>query len=132
MIFIVRYFLILVLRRIVYLYKKCLIKFKKDELIWIEFFNFLTKHKCHNVVNREIGTCLSNHPYNLDFWRIAAYNEFENNFNSLAARNFFQKCLRINKNSLDAYLDYFIFELKFVQKLVERREILKVNKINNQ
>ena len=117
----------LVLRRIVFLYKKCLTKFKKDEDIWIEFFNFLIKHKCHNVLNREIGHCLVNHPYNLDFWRIAAYNEFENNSNFLASRNIFQKCLRINKNNFEAHLDYFVYELKFVQKIVERRQFLSVN-----
>lgn len=119
--------LILVLRRIVYLYKKCLTKFKKDESIWMEFFNYLVKHKCHNVINREIGFCLVNHPYNLDFWRIAAYNEFENNSNFIASRNLMQKCIRINKNNYEAHLDYFTFELKFVQKIVERRHLLSVN-----
>jgi len=99
-------------------------KFKKDESIWIEFFNFLIKHKCHNILNKEIGFCLVNHPNNLDFWRIAAYNEFEYNSNSLAARNILQKCLRLNRDNIDAHLEYFIFELKFVEKVVDRRNIL--------
>jgi U3 small nucleolar RNA-associated protein 6 len=119
------------LRRIVYLFKKCLIKFKKDESIWMEFFNFLIKHKCHNIINREIGSCLVNNPYNLDFWRIAAYNELENNSNFLSARNIFQKCLRLNKKNYEAHLDYFIFELKFVQKIVERRTMLSVSIFNS-
>ncbi len=119
------------MRRIVYLFKKCLIKFKKDESIWMEFFNFLIKHKCHNIINREIGSCLVNNPYNLDFWRIAAYNELENNSNFLSARNIFQKCLRLNKKNYEAHLDYFIFELKFVQKIVERRTMLSVSIFNS-
>jgi hypothetical protein len=69
--------------------------------------------------------CLALHPQNLDFWKIAAYNEYENNFNSSNARNFFQKSLRINKNNLNAYLDYFTFELKFVQKINERKSLLE-------
>lgn len=92
----------------------------------MEFFNFLVKHKCHTILNKEIGACLLNHPYTLDFWRIAAYNEFENNSNSLAARNIFQKCLRINKRELDAHLDYFTFELKFVDRIMQRRNVLTV------
>ena len=103
-----------------------MIKFTKDESIWIEFFNFLIRHKCHNILNKEIGLCLVNHPQNLDFWKIAAYNEFENNSNSLAARNLFQKCLRLNRDNVDAHLEYFIFELKFVEKIVERKNFLTV------
>jgi hypothetical protein len=114
------------LRRIVYLFKKCLVKFKKDESIWMEFFNYLIRNKCHNILNKEIGECLINFPNNLTFWRIAAYNEFENNFNSISARNLFQKCVRINKNKFEAYHDYFIFELKFAEKVLERRKILTV------
>jgi len=94
----------------------------------MEFFNYLVKHKCHNIINREIGPCLVKNPYNLDFWRIAAYNEFENNSNFIASRNIMQKCIRINKNNYEAHLDYFTFELKFVQKMVERRNLLTVNK----
>jgi hypothetical protein len=124
-------FLILVVRRIVSLFKKCLNRFKKDELIWMEFFNYLLKHKCHGILNREIGNCLINHPHKLDFWRIAAYNEFENNFNTIAARNIFQKSLRLNKHNLEANLDYFVFELKFVEKIMQRRNLLLNNEKKN-
>jgi len=62
----------------------------------------------------------------VDFWKIAAYNEFENNSNALAARSLFQKCLRLNSNELEAHLEYFIFELKFVEKIVLRRNLLAV------
>jgi len=119
------------LRRIVYLFKKCLAKFRKDQNIWFEFFNFLIKHKCSNILNKEIGVCLANHPNNLDFWKIAAYNEYENNLNTFVARNLFQKCLRMNKDNIQAYLDYFTFEIKFVEKILERRKILSVNPEEN-
>ena len=111
----------LVVRRSVYLFNKCLRKFRKDEMIWLEFFNFLIKHKCFNILNKEIGSCLVNNPKNIDFWKIAAYNEFENNLNTLAARNILQKCIRVNRRVLEANLEYFIFELKFVDKVYRRR-----------
>jgi hypothetical protein len=90
----------------------------------MEFFNYLLRHKCYGILNREIGTCFLNHPHNLDFWKIAAYNEFENGFNTLAARNIFQKCLRLNRRSLEANVEYFVFELRFVQKIMQRRNML--------
>ncbi len=120
------------MRRIVYLFKKCLAKFKKDKNIWLEFFNFLIKHKCTNILNKEIGFCLANHPNTLDFWKIAAYNEYENNLNTFVARNLFQKCLRMNKDNLQAYLEYYIFEIKFVEKILERRKILSQAENNDE
>ncbi len=97
----------------------------------MEFFNFLIKHKCANLLNKEIGQCLANHPNNLNFWKIAAYNEYENNLNTFAARNLFQKSLRMNRNNLQAFLDYFTFEIKFVEKILERRKILSLAKEEN-
>lgn len=93
----------------------------------MNFFNYLIKHKSFNVLNKEIGPCLSTNPHNLTFWNIAAYNEFENKGNALTARTFLQKCLRMNKNNIEAYINYFNFELKFLQKIVERRNILLGN-----
>lgn len=94
----------------------------------MEFFNFLIRNKCNNLLNKEIGVCLSNHPQVLDFWKIAAYNEYENNLNAFVARNIFQKCIRMNKNNINAYLEYFIFEIKFIEKILERRKILTKSK----
>jgi hypothetical protein len=101
-----------------------LAKFKKEKKIWLEFFNFLISHKCSNLLNKEIGVCIANNPKDLDFWRIAAYNEHENNLNTFVARNIFQKCIRMNKENINSYLDYFLFEIKFVEKILERKKIL--------
>jgi U3 small nucleolar RNA-associated protein 6 len=112
-------------RRVIFLYKKCLRKFEKDEELWIAFFQYLIKHKSYNILNKEMGHCLSIYPHNLLFWKIAAYNEFEYKNNALVARNYFQKSLRINKTNFEAYLDYFIFELKFIEKIIKRRSFLE-------
>lgn len=93
----------------------------------MEYFNFLISNRCNNILNKEIGKCLVKFPTNLIFWKIAAYNEFENNFNSLTARNLFQKCIRLNSKNINAYLDYFVFEIKFAEKIAERKNIL-INK----
>ncbi len=85
----------------------------------------MISHKCSNLLNKEIGVCISNNPKDLDFWRIAAYNEHENNLNTFVARNIFQKCIRMNKENINSYLDYFLFEIKFVEKILERKKILE-------
>lgn len=115
---------ILVIRRVIVLFKKCLQKFVQNEKIWLEFFNFLIKNNSSKILNREIGGALVKHPNNITFWKIAAYNELENNFNSITARQLMQKCIRLNKNNIDTYLEYFVFEIVFANKYLERKIIM--------
>ena len=113
------------IRRIIVLYKKCLIKFNNnDENIWMEYFNFLLVNKCNDILNKEIGRCLTLHPTNVTFWKIAAYHEYEDNLNFQNARNLLQKCIQLNPNNLEAYLEYFTFELIFAENLTQRKNIL--------
>ena len=119
------------IRRIIVLYKKCLIKFNKDnENIWMEYFNFLLTNKCTEILNKEIGKCLTMHPTKIIFWKIAAYHEYEDNLNFQNARNLLQKCIQLNPKNLEAYLEYFTFELIFAENLTQRKNILsgKTNK----
>ena len=119
------------IRRIIVLFKKCLIKFGNNEKIWMEYFNFLINNKCINILNKEIGKCLMQHPTNINFWKIAVYNEFENNLNNLRARKLMQGCIRMNNKDLNAYLEYFTFEIKFAEKICERKNIIKGNNNEN-
>ena len=113
------------IRRIIVLYKKCLIKFNKDnENIWLEYFNFLLVNKCNDILNKEIGKCLTMNPTKLIFWKIAAYHEYEDNLNFQNARNLFQKCIKLNPGNVEAYLEYFTFELIFAKNITDRKNIL--------
>ena len=112
------------IRRIIFLYKKCLMKFE-NEKIFMDFFNFLLKNKCFNILNKEIGKVLTKFPKKIIFWKIAVYNEFENNLNFFGARNLMQKCIRLNEDNLESFLEYFIFEIIFAQKMGERKSILQ-------
>ena len=116
------------IRRIIVLYKKCLIKFNNNnENIWMEYFNFLLVNKCNDILNKEIGKCLTMHPTKIIFWKIAAYHEYEDNLNFQNARNLLQKCIKLNPSNLDAYLEYFTFELVFAENLTQRKNILYGN-----
>ena len=77
-----------------------------------------------------MGKCLVKFPSNLTFWKIAIYNEFENNKNFITARQLAQKCIRLNANELNAYIDYFVFEIKFAEMLMERKHILSKGNTN--
>ena len=121
------------IRRIIVLYKKCLIKFSNnDENIWMEYFNFLLTNKCNEILNKEIGRCLTLHPTKIIFWKIAAYHEYEDNLNFQNARSLFQKCIKFNQLNIEAYLEYFTFEIIFAKNFIERKNILsgKIKKEN--
>lgn len=99
-------------------------KFKDKEDLWFDYLQFLVHNKCTKTLNVDAAACLSNFPTNVLFWKIAAYNEFENNNDALSARALFQKCLRLNKKKIEAVVDYFVFEIKFAEKLQNRRRML--------
>ena len=82
-------------------------------------------NNCINILNKEIGKCLIQNPTNINFWKIAVYNEFENNLNNLRARKLMQGCIRMNNKDLNAYLEYFTFEIKFAEKISERKNFLR-------
>ena len=121
------------IRRIIVLYKKCLTKFSNnDENIWMEYFNFLLANKCNDILNKEIGRCLTLHPTKIVFWKVAAYHEYEDNLNFQNARSLLQKCIKFNPLNVEAYLEYFCFEIIFAKNFIERKNILsgKIKKGN--
>jgi len=121
------------IRRIIVLYKKCLTKFSNnDENIWMEYFNFLLANKCNDILNKEIGRCLTLHPTKIVFWKVAAYHEYEDNLNFQNARSLLQKCIKFNPLNEESYLEYFCFEIIFAKNFIERKNILsgKIKKEN--
>ena len=90
----------------------------------MEYFNFLISNKCSDILNKEIGRCLTLHPTNINFWKIAAYHEYEDNLNFQNARSLLQKCIKFNQYNIQAYLEYFTFEIIFAKNFIERKDIL--------
>lgn len=51
---------------------------------------------------------------------MAIYFEFEGNNNPFKARKIFYRCLKVNGNNMDVWLEYFKFELKFSELILQR------------
>ena len=64
------------------------------------------------------------HPDTLDFWLIGAYSELDMKGNLFSSRNLMRQALRVNENEPKFYTEYLKFEVKFLDKLMQRREIL--------
>lgn len=72
------------------------------------------------------------HPDTLDFWQIGAYAELDLKGNLFSSRNLMLQALRANENSPPFQLAYLSFEVKFLNKLMQRREILSGKKTLNE
>ena len=75
-------------------------------------------------MNRAVANALLVHPDTLDFWRVGAYAELELKGNLFSSRNLMLQALRANENSSKFQLAYLEFEVRFLEKIMQRREIL--------
>ena len=72
-------------------------------------------------MSRVVSNAVQVHPTTLDFWLIAAYAELDMKGNLFSSRNLMLQALRINENVPKFYSEYLKFEVKFLDKLMQRR-----------
>lgn len=111
-------------RRIMHLYDRACRKYKQNKLLWKEYLEFLTRIKSLQKLNRTVANALLTHPDTLDFWQIGAYAELELKGNLFSSRNLMLQALRANDKSSRFQIAYLEFEVRFLEKLMNRREIL--------
>jgi hypothetical protein len=64
-------------------------------------------------------------PGELDFWLVGVYSDLELKGNMFSSRNLMMQGLRMNDTDPKFHLEYMRFELKFFEKIMMRREVLK-------
>lgn len=112
-------------RRIIYLYDRACRKYKQNVFLWKEYLNFLCKTRSMQKLNRVLSTVLQMHPTVIDFWLISVYTELDIKGNMFASRNLMLQAIRNNPESAIFYVEYFRFEVHFLQKIKQRQEILQ-------
>ena len=111
-------------KRVMHLYDRACRKFKQNKILWKEYLEFLVKTKSIQKLNRVVSNAVQCHPTCLDFWLIGAYSELDMKGNLFSSRNLMLQALRANENDSKFYSEYLKFEVKFLDKLMARREIL--------
>lgn len=107
-----------------HLYDRATRKFKENMAIWKEYMHFLVRTKSLKKLNRVVSSAVQIHPQNVDFWLIGAYTELDVKGNLFSSRNFMLQALRTNETNAVFHLEYLKFELKFLEKIMMRREVL--------
>lgn len=111
-------------RRILFIFDRSIQKFPSDFLLWENYLNFAKKHKIFKKIYTIYNQLLQLHPTHVQSWLNAANFEYEVVGSAKNARNLFQKALRFNKDSSKLWIEYALFELSYVTKLLNRRKIL--------
>lgn len=73
-------------RRIYFIYKRCLIKFKGDISIWLQYISYAKKTGASRTLGKIFAQAIQIHPTNEKIWILAAAWEWEENANIVAAR----------------------------------------------
>ena len=115
-----------------HLYDRACRKFKQNKMLWKEYLEFLVRTKSLQKLNRTVANALLIHPGTLDFWQIAAYAELDLKGNLFSSRNLMLQALRANDDSPKFHTAYLAFEVKFLSKLMQRRQILAGHKQLNE
>ena len=119
-------------RRILNLYDRACRKFKQNKALWKEYLEFLAKARCLQKLNQVAANAVLVHPDALDFWLVGVYAELDLKGNLFSARNLMLQALRLNDQKPAFALAYLRFEVKFLDKLMLRRQLLAGDKVLNQ
>ncbi|KAF9283302.1 U3 snoRNP protein [Mortierella alpina] len=115
-------------RRIYFIFKRCLTKFKGDISIWLQYINYAKKTGASRTLGKIFAQAIQLHPANEKLWILAAAWEWEENANIVAARVLLQRALRLNTTTEALWHEYFRLELVYIAKILARRQILGIDK----
>ncbi|KAF9916500.1 U3 snoRNP protein [Lobosporangium transversale] len=114
-------------RRIYFIYKRCLTKFKGDISIWLQYINYAKKTGASRTLGKIFAQAIQLHPTNEKMWILAAAWEWEENANIVAARVLLQRALRLNTTTESLWHEYFRLELVYIAKILARRQVLGID-----
>lgn len=116
-----------VVRRIIFLFDRLTIKFKHNKALWKEYFAFCLQIQSKKQLFRAVTKSLKFNSHELFIWLTAIYFEFEVNQNPFSARRLFLRCMQMNSGQPRAWIEYARFEMKFIEKVSKRKELLGLN-----
>ncbi|ANZ75038.1 BA75_02365T0 [Komagataella pastoris] len=119
-------------RKILFIFERAVRKFYGDLQLWSLYLQYAKELGSINVVEKIYSKMIQLHPTDTDLWISAAKFEFEENANAKNARTLLQRALRFNSEQEKMWLNYFVFELSYVSKLLLRRRILGLNSATQQ
>ncbi|CAF4119264.1 unnamed protein product [Rotaria sp. Silwood2] len=119
-------------RRIERLFRSACHRFKKDVNLWLTFIEFLKKQHDYSTASSTFTSVLQTHGNKYWLWIMAAKFEFETMVSPSSARSLFQRALRIMPQEKKLWLEYFKFELLYIELVQKRQTVLDRTKQETQ
>ncbi|CAI5724610.1 unnamed protein product [Peronospora effusa] len=114
-------------KRVHNIFDRVLFKHRGSVELWLQYVAFCKREGSSRVLSAVFSRALQSHPRNAQLWIEAASYEFGVNLNVDSARVLMQRAIRLNKHNQKLWLEYFRLELLYVQKLVMRRQVLRLD-----
>ncbi|KRZ78881.1 U3 small nucleolar RNA-associated protein 6 -like protein [Trichinella papuae] len=111
--------------RIENLYRVACRRHSDDENIWLARIEFAEKRKMFHAVSKLYLHMLQLHTKKPNLWLLAAKWEFEKNGSCQNARLLLQRAIRFNEKSKKIWIEYFRFELLYIEKLYQRYLLIR-------
>jgi U3 small nucleolar RNA-associated protein 6 len=115
-----------VLQHIHSLWTRIFRKFRADQDLYLQYADFLKQQGAPGKLSQLYASVLAIFPREAAWWIRAASHEFFTNNNVQAARVMLQRGIRVNPNSNGLWVQSFVLELHFVQKIHGRRQLLEL------
>jgi U3 small nucleolar RNA-associated protein 6 len=115
-------------RRIERLFRSVCHRFKNDVQLWLTFIEFLQKQHDYSTASSTFTSALQTHGTKYWLWIMAAKFEFEVMVSPSSARSLFQRALRLMPQEKKLWLEYFKFELLYVELVQKRQAVLERTK----
>jgi len=112
-----------IIRRIIFIFDRLTDKYKSDVGLWKEYCLFCYKIKANKMFFKAVSNALTINWESLDIWLLAIYYHFEINKDPFKARKTFLKALKTNNKRKDFWLEYFRFELSFLEMIKKRKNV---------
>lgn len=114
-------------------FRKLIYRHQRDVKIWLSFINFCKRNKHKDYVGKKFIRMLQVLPDKPELWILAAkwFLEGENSWKH--ARDTFNNGLRLKENqkSAELHIEYFRFELLYIEVILKRKEMLSEEKNEN-
>jgi U3 small nucleolar RNA-associated protein 6 len=105
------------------LFRKAVYRHQGDLSLWFSFINFAKRRSMQPLIGKLYNRMLQIHSDKPQIWISAAKWAFESNTIGVA-RTYFQRAFRSNSKSKQLFVEYFRFELLYIELISKRKEVL--------
>lgn len=113
------------------LFKAVVSRYPEDEKLWLNQIEYLKRMKWNDSINALYTKLLQVHSKSPELWIMAAKWEMDDNNSFDNARKILQRGLLMNPKSEIIWREYFHMELKYIELIKKRREVLKIHNMKD-